>query len=149
MDGSWVGKLHEFSQFTNGALWIPHNEWTDCYLEVNKLGILVTWLKDLEVKLWCSLEKTCCRQLWIHVSLVFCDLWTDSGTVLFVVECLVFVINHNMWPGLQKFSLFCFCSINLIIIYTTATRTSSLLQNLMGFPLQLMKIRYYILRWLY
>ena len=34
---------------------------------------------------------------------------------------------------------------NIITIYTTATKSSSLLQNLMGFPLQLTEIEYCIL----
>ena len=78
------------------------------------------------------------------------------STILF---CLVTVLCIDMWPGLQnqssepehkKLLIFLFLLYhNLVAIYTIATNDSSLLQNLMGFLLHLMDMRYYILNMRY
>ena len=68
-----------------------------------------------------------------------------------------FVLQY-MWPSLQKLTiwvqkindfLILFCH-NFITIYTTTTKSSSLLQSLMDFLLQLTELGYYILsEWYY
>ena len=60
--------------------------------------------------------------------------------------------NHNLWLGLQELTIwaqkitnFCLCSIITYDYLYNHTKSSSLLQNLVGFLLQLMEMGYYIL----
>ena len=65
----------------------------------------------------------------------------------------MYLYMYVTWPAkinhlrTKKLPNFCLCSIirNLITIYTTATKSSSLLQNLMNLLLQLTEMGYYIL----
>ena len=134
------------------------NSWVEhCYMRVNcnDLRIILCILVFSILSMHLVLEwSTCKLHTWSAYTCKYPTLTHKCPTHTSDHTCYISFYeetskSYKMWLGLQKSTisehkkcqfLVCLLYHNLITIYTTATKSSSLLQKVMGFLLQFMEM---------